>query len=596
MKNSSAISAMTDAIKTARISEIVSPDQDWCRFGVRDPVILTNCEGFPVKFNGLYRLFFSGRDRNVSEGGRTQIGWAFSDDLINWTTEPKPVFCDGDYAASGSVIKLPSGRYRIYYSFDTLKGLRYAETEDFSFWEINEAPILTPGQYDCHRIGLPNVFVRDGIWFLLAEGLNTCFSIVGAISFDGKSWSPLANGEPLYFPEPENWDNISQANPSISHSPKYPDLLFYNGNLSASDWDIGVSKTGGSLLDFVTGIGIPFLCRLDINASGGRLEGARLVKSSRGHSLFYFVLPSENSYSGGRIFSIDVPESVLTKIYETLNEKSMTINFSRVMSTNRECDKHISVVASGKKTNNLKAEEVANDLLAEKYFEIWDNYPIQQYTNNLEGNWLKELVKPGETVLLLGSGGGREIEHLLFKQAKITAFDLSQKMLDKGMSRFPNSGITWVKGDAQNPPPDLGLFDHVLALGLVFCYLQEPKKAATEIMKHILPGGTITLGVANSEHFTESVSRKKLADGRVRNGFTCGELISLLTDAGYKNPKVKGHRFFVDGLYKELANIEISESQKRDLLNQFLSIEKAMADVLQARAAKQLWVTATKPM
>jgi SAM-dependent methyltransferase len=197
---------------------------------------------------------------------------------------------------------------------------------------------------------------------------------------------------------------------------------------------------------------------------------------------------------------------------------------------------------------HVNAEAQFNDELAQRYFQIWQQWPIQRLTHTVESRWLLDLVQPGESVLLVGSGGGREIETLLPRAGRIVAMDISPEMLRIGAERYGDAPIEWRRGDAQDPPADLIDFDHAIGVGGVFCYLPQPEKALVNLRRALRPGGRLTLGIFNAEHATEAKGDRDLSSGRVRRVYSVRKMRSMLAHACYVVEAVRGHRFFVDQL------------------------------------------------
>ena len=236
------------------------------------------------------------------------------------------------------------------------------------------------------------------------------------------------------------------------------------------------------------------------------------------------------------------------------------------------------------------AEVQFNDALAQRYFQIWQQWPIQRLTHSVESKWLLDLVKPGESVLLVGSGGGREIETLLPRAGRIVAMDISPEMLRIGAERYRDAPIEWRKGDAQDPPADLTDFDHAIGVGGVFCYLPQPEMALANLRRTLRPGGRLTLGIFNAEHPTEAKGDKDLSSGRVRRVYSVRKIRSMLAHACYVVEAVRGHRFFVDQLPSSWNAEPGVDPERDDLLARFTALEADLAERLAPEQAKHLWV------
>lgn len=547
---------------------IVSSALPWCALGVRDPSFLVDEEGALAKHDGSFVMLFSGRDKPLSEGGVTAIGIAKSFDLSEWNVQPEPIFTDGAYATSGSIVKLSDDTIRLYYAFDTARGFRIAETKDLKHWQIQSEPIAEPRQFRCRRIGLPHAFKHKGEWFLLFEGLRKHFNIYGLRSTDGASWHPLHQGEPVYLPSSGAWDELAQANPSVAHIEGKLHLV-YNGYSNTGAWDIGIRKFADPSKRIEHSGAKPLIARTDLSAvETTRLEGARILRSvtPERYQVYFFDLPTTDAFSGGRIWQCYLDRKASLDFFEQARAtpagaKSVEAQPPFLDVRFAVEDQIIEDVEEFSK--NLEAEEEFNNKFAEVYFDIWDKQPIQRVTKTVEDKWIKELVKSGDNVLLVGSGGGREIECLLEIGARITAMDISPRMLQIGAARYPNEDIEWVHADAQRPPESLRGFDHAMGVGLVLCYLPNPELALANLRDTLKIGGVLTLGVVNREHFTELNPRKYLNSGRVRFAYSVSDMKGMLQRAGFLVMDVKGSRF-LSMAYPETGITQMLPSVRKD--------------------------------
>ena len=140
-------SSISQILPQFSAKRIISADQPWCVFGVRDPFFLLDENGLLAKHEGSFILFFSGRDKSLLNDGKTAIGLARSSNLIDWKIDPYPVFKDGSYATSGSAIKFSNGSIKLFYAFDTARGFRSAESWDLKKWTISHDIIAKPSQF-----------------------------------------------------------------------------------------------------------------------------------------------------------------------------------------------------------------------------------------------------------------------------------------------------------------------------------------------------------------------------------------------------------------------------------------------------------------
>lgn len=554
--------------------------------------------------DGQICIYFNGRDRPVEEGGRTCIGRAIGPSCRTLRAENEPVFADSDYAAVGSAVRLSSGEHRLYYGHSFATGFRCAFSPDGANW-IEQADLdLALDDFGCRRMGLPCVRHLGDRWVMVFEGLAKRFAIYGATSPDGLDWTPLNGGRPLYYPPVGHWDGYAQANPSVEHIPYIGEdiFLFFNGCQRHGAWDLGVVPLAPDLQSSV-GISRRLLTRRDVDPECQRLEGLRLVpgREERATSeMLFFALPSADSYRGGSVWSgtLACGAGELQGLPTTLMTAEEAAPLPRLNTIQRSLHRLWRRPHQQADSNGLgdwsRAEESFNDKLAENYFAIWDQQPIQRFTNEVEFRWIRDLVAPEASVLLIGSGGGREIPALLERAAQITALDISQRMLDVGQKRFPSSKIVWRKADVQDLPSDLNGFDYIIGVGLVFCYLPRPTAALRAVKRAVKPGGKLVLGVANAEHPTERRPPKTRTGERTRRAYSIDDIRALLAAEGFRLGEIRAHRFFVDEVPAAWNSADAS-MEHRKVLEAVLAVEHRLIGELDVRRAKQLFIVAETP-
>lgn len=240
---------------------------------------------------------------------------------------------------------------------------------------------------------------------------------------------------------------------------------------------------------------------------------------------------------------------------------------------------------------NEEAERIFNDRLAAKYFEIWDEYPIQRFTTEREGQVLSEDVPPGSRVLVVGSGGGRELPYLLALDCDIVAIDVSPEMLRIGQDRFSDSTVEWRLGNANELEFSENSFDAIVALGGVVNYLLNLEDFACEAVRLLRPCGVLILDSFNSEFIGESPAAS--IGARQRTPYSLSRLENAFLEGGFAKVETVGLRFLVD-LLPPAANAERSHPARAGLLK-ILEGEAALHDLLPARSAKLLLMTARMP-
>jgi len=547
-------------------------DQPWSGFGIRDPSILSHPDGDPVVDGaGRLTLYFNARDREINQGGITSVGLAHGSQLAGWSIRPKPVLFDGAYAAQGSVLRLAADHFRMYYSPDTLQGFALASSTDGLVWQrFGHDLILTPRPFGALRMGLPFVRrIRDQ-WVMVFEGTDAGrFHIYLATSPDGINWQAGNQGRPIHTPAAGAWDCFGQANPSLYVAKDHDgDLLsyfiLYNGCREAHAWDIGALCS-----DTLEGpwrvSPAPVLRRGQIGEwDAGRIEGARLLDlPGRPPSIVYFGLPTVDSYAGGRIA------------------------FAAI-----EVNADASSAGGTTSDGNAAAERTYNDLLALRYFDVWDNFPIQRFTTGVESQLLADVLAPSSQVILLGSGGGRELPVLLDKACQVTAVDISPQMLAVGRRRYPDAEVTWIEADLHALPNHLVDFDAAVCLGAVFNYLRNPELFLVNARRCLKRNGALILAVINSGHPSEMKGRIDLPDGRVQRIYSVTNLEALLGSTGFEIVSIRGVRFLVDLLPAEWNSQAAQQPLGSGILNRMLVDESKLSECMPPEKAKFILIHA----
>jgi SAM-dependent methyltransferase len=555
-------------------SRLFTATDSWNRFGIRDPSVMVDSCGQPVvDVDGCMMLYFNSRDAPLKDGGKTVVGVAKGSFTEGWQILERPVFEDANYAAQGSILRITPDHHRMYYSANTLEGFRLAVSADGVAWQRFERTHLpTPSMFGVRRMGLPYVTRVGEVWYMVFEGMApNRFNIYMAMSEDGLHWSPVNSGRPVRSTTGGTWDSFGRANPSLYEVP-IPDgqrryYIFYNGCSSPGAWDLGIMRAS-SIQGPWQACAAPLLSRTQ-NAlwKNGRIEGARLLKLDEAVRVVFFALPTIDSYAGGEIHDVSLTLDLQTP------PKAVSHDL------------------------NIIAERAYNDALASKYFNVWDTYPIQRYTSDVEAAVIKALVVAGSDALVLGSGGGRELPILIEAKVNITTVDISAGMILAGRARYPTASITWLEADIHALPlPDKSA-DLVLCLGAVFNYLHTPALALAEMRRVMRPGATALLSVLNADHPTESDATQQLKDGRLRTPYRLDELGQLLKNAGFVLNEVKGVRYLVDLLPTQWNRSHGNDSPPgSELLSQLLALEDRLTETVPPSKAKFLLINARLPI
>ena len=219
----------------------------WDEFGVNHPVV--------IKDNDTLRMWYVGMNNSKS-----QIGYAWSIDGISWTRyKQNPVFStelplEGNNVSDFALIK-DDGVYKMWYStnmsmyFPTSIG--YATSNDGVNWIRHPAPVLLSN--DSLDWGYPNiapgtVIKEENIYkmWYYAGNWYTNFQIGIALSLDGINWEkyddPKTSGYPFQNSDPilkigqlgVDWDFDRVFFPSVQKKDDGYEMWYVGSNISNS--------------------------------------------------------------------------------------------------------------------------------------------------------------------------------------------------------------------------------------------------------------------------------------------------------------------------------------------------------------------------
>jgi predicted GH43/DUF377 family glycosyl hydrolase len=165
--------------------------------------------GAVLKFDNQYHLWYNGR---MSEISNWQIGYAWSDDGINWTKYPFPVITYGtfgnwdNYRRLGAVIRVNDTLKMWFVATKDMPfemQLGYAWSTDGISWHIHPEPVLSNGQdgaWDDFRIFEPSVVYTGGeyhMWYSGYDDEDYTPKIGYASSVDGIYWVKDVENNPV---------------------------------------------------------------------------------------------------------------------------------------------------------------------------------------------------------------------------------------------------------------------------------------------------------------------------------------------------------------------------------------------------------------
>ncbi|HEX3554798.1 MAG TPA: class I SAM-dependent methyltransferase [Thermoanaerobaculia bacterium] len=121
--------------------------------------------------------------------------------------------------------------------------------------------------------------------------------------------------------------------------------------------------------------------------------------------------------------------------------------------------------------------------------------PNDLFQAHLSIYWFFARFVPGRRVLDLGSGTGYGAAHLRQAGAQeVVGVDLDQKAVAYAISHYSQPGLRFLVADAQELPPELGVFD-VIVSSNAFEHLDDPARALRQMRQHLRPDGQFLLVV-----------------------------------------------------------------------------------------------------
>jgi SAM-dependent methyltransferase len=136
--------------------------------------------------------------------------------------------------------------------------------------------------------------------------------------------------------------------------------------------------------------------------------------------------------------------------------------------------------------------------------EMWSSFaPTAAFTTPVAAHLVEfAQIKPGETVLDVGTGTGVVAVTAARIGASVTGVDLTPALLDvaRENSRVANLDVEWLEGDAENLPVPDSRFDVVVSqFGHMFA--PRPEVAVAQMRRVLKPSGRIAFATWPPEHF-----------------------------------------------------------------------------------------------
>lgn len=170
---------------------------------------------------------------------------------------------------------------------------------------------------------------------------------------------------------------------------------------------------------------------------------------------------------------------------------------------------------------------------------VWDETIAEKDTTKLERMAERLNIRPGSTILDVGTGTGVFIPFLLSeigKSGRIIASDFAEKMLKKAQAKGFSGNIDYLQADVTNLPLCDEVFD-VIVCHSSFPHFQDKPRALTEINRVMKSGGRLLICHTSSRASINEIHRQIPA---VRNDTIPerDEMQLMLSAAGFTEVKV----------------------------------------------------------
>jgi len=145
----------------------------------------------------------------------------------------------------------------------------------------------------------------------------------------------------------------------------------------------------------------------------------------------------------------------------------------------------------------------------------WDETSSEKDTTKLERMAKHLNIKPGSTVLDVGTGTGVFIPFLLSKIGKngrIITLDFAEEMLRKAQAKGFNGNVDYLHADVTNIPLSDDIFDVTVCYSS-FPHFQDKSRALTEINRVTKSGGKLLICHTSSRARINEIHRQIPAVG-----------------------------------------------------------------------------------
>ncbi len=169
-------------------------------------------------------------------------------------------------------------------------------------------------------------------------------------------------------------------------------------------------------------------------------------------------------------------------------------------------------------------------------------------------------LRPGETVLDLGSGGGIDVilsARRVGAQGKAFGLDMTDEMLELARRNAADAGVTnveFLKGQIEDVPLGEAAVDVVISNCVVNLSVDKPT-VFREMFRVLRPGGRIGISDIVAEDRLSPPERAERGDfvGCIAGALSVTEYVDGLTAAGFAEPTVTFTHEVADGLHAAIV-------------------------------------------
>jgi len=150
-------------------------------------------------------------------------------------------------------------------------------------------------------------------------------------------------------------------------------------------------------------------------------------------------------------------------------------------------------------------------MLVREYFNAkaasWDETSSERDMTKLERMAKRLDIKPGSTVLDVGTGTGVFLHSLLSQGGRIIALDFAEKMLRRARAKGFNGNIDYLCADVTNIPLGSEIFDVVVCYSS-FPHFQDKLGALAEMNRVMKRGGRLLICHTSSRARINEIHRQ----------------------------------------------------------------------------------------